>query len=34
MIVLPPPPDPMWAYRREPVGRVISAVRAMLLGTQ
>ncbi|HEV8020379.1 MAG TPA: tetratricopeptide repeat protein [Candidatus Lustribacter sp.] len=32
MIVLPPGPDAMWNYRRAPVERVITAVRAMLLG--
>jgi hypothetical protein len=34
MIVLPPGPDAIWDYRRAPVGRVIDAVRAMLLGRQ
>jgi tetratricopeptide (TPR) repeat protein len=34
MIVLPPGPDAIWDYRRVPVGRVIDAVRAMLLGRQ
>jgi hypothetical protein len=34
MIVLPPGADPMWAYRREPVERVIAAVRAMLRSGQ
>jgi len=30
MIVLPPGPEPIWAYRRAPVARVIDAARAML----
>jgi hypothetical protein len=30
MIVLPPGPEPIWDYRREPVARVIGAVRAMV----
>jgi hypothetical protein len=34
MIVLPPGPDAIWDYRRAPVGRVIDAVRTMLLGRQ
>ena len=34
MIVLPPAPDAMWDYRREPVERIVVAVRAMLLGRQ
>jgi tetratricopeptide (TPR) repeat protein len=34
MIVLPPGPDPMWDYRRAPTGRIVDAVRAMLLGRQ
>jgi hypothetical protein len=34
MIVLPPGPDAIWDYRRVPAGRVIEAVRAMLLGRQ
>jgi hypothetical protein len=34
MIVLLPGPDAIWDYRRAPVGRVIGAVRAMLLGCQ
>jgi hypothetical protein len=34
MIVLPPGADAIWDYRRVPVGRVIEAVRAMLLGRQ
>ena len=34
MIVLPPGPEAMWDYRRAPVGRIVEAVRAMLLGRQ
>jgi hypothetical protein len=34
MIVLPPGPGAMWDYRRAPVGRIIDAVRAMLLARQ
>jgi hypothetical protein len=34
MIVLPPGPEAIWDYRREPVGRIIEAVRAMLRGGQ
>jgi tetratricopeptide (TPR) repeat protein len=30
MIVLPPGPDPIWDYRREPVARVITAAQAMV----
>jgi hypothetical protein len=30
MIVLPPGPDPIWDYRREPTARVIDAVRTMV----
>jgi len=31
MVVHPPDPDPMWDYRRAPIGRVLGAVRRMLL---
>jgi len=31
MIVLPPGPEEMWAYRRAPIARVVDAVRRMLL---
>jgi Tfp pilus assembly protein PilF len=34
MIVLPPGPDTIWNYRRAPVGRVIDAVRTLLLALQ
>lgn len=34
MIVLPPPPDAIWDYRRAPVARILSAVRAMVLERQ
>jgi hypothetical protein len=34
MIVLRPGPNAIWNYRCAPVGRVIDAVRAMLLGRQ
>lgn len=34
MIVLPPGPETIWDYRREPVERVIGAVRRMLLRLQ
>jgi hypothetical protein len=30
MIVQPPPPEPIWDYRRKPVERIIAAVQAML----
>lgn len=30
MVVNPPPPDPIWDYRREATGRILAAVRAML----
>ncbi|MGH7715208.1 MAG: hypothetical protein ACREML_04335, partial [Vulcanimicrobiaceae bacterium] len=30
MIVPPPPPEPIWDYRRKPVARIISAVQTML----
>jgi hypothetical protein len=31
MVVYPPDPDPIWDYRRTPIGRVIDAVKRMLL---
>jgi len=31
MIVLPPGPEAMWDYRRAAVGRIVDAVRAMLI---
>jgi hypothetical protein len=31
MVVNPPEPDAMWDYRRAPIGRVLEAVRRMLL---
>jgi hypothetical protein len=31
MIVLAPGSDAIWDYRRAPVGRIVDAVRAMLL---
>jgi hypothetical protein len=31
MVVNPPEPDPRWAYRREPVQRILDAARKMLL---
>jgi hypothetical protein len=34
MIVLPPPPDTIWDYRRSPVEHITGAVRAMLLARQ
>ena len=33
MVVNPPDPDPRWDYRRAPVERILSAVRAMLLAS-
>jgi hypothetical protein len=34
MIVLPPPPEPIWDYRRPYAERITRAVRAMLLARQ
>jgi hypothetical protein len=34
MIVLPPPADTIWDYRRAPVERIINAVRTMVLERQ
>jgi hypothetical protein len=31
MVVYPPPPDPIWDYRRAPTERVLQAVRAMIV---
>jgi len=31
MAIVPPPPDPVWDYRREPIAAAIDAARAMLL---
>jgi glutathione synthase/RimK-type ligase-like ATP-grasp enzyme len=30
MAIVPPPPDPVWDYRREPIAAAIDAARAML----
>lgn len=30
MAIVPPPPDPVWDYRREPIARAIQAVRDMI----
>jgi tetratricopeptide (TPR) repeat protein len=32
MIVHPPPPEPIWDYRRAPTARILDAVRAMIVG--
>ena len=34
MIVLPPGADTIWNYRRDPVARIVEAVRALLLALQ
>ena len=30
MAIVPPPPDPVWDYRRKPIAAAIDAARAML----
>ncbi len=30
MVVNPPEPDPIWDYRRRPIGRILEAAAAML----
>jgi hypothetical protein len=30
MTILPPPPDPIWDYRRAPIGRALDAARQMV----
>ena len=31
MVIQPPAPEPIWDYRRAPIGRALEAVRALLL---
>jgi hypothetical protein len=32
MTITPPEPDPIWAYRREPIAQALDAAKSMLLG--
>jgi hypothetical protein len=31
MVIVPPPLDPMWDYRRAPIGRALDAAKRMVL---
>ena len=31
MVIQPPGPEPIWDYRRAPIGRALDAVKALLL---
>jgi len=32
MAIVPPPPEPVWDYRRKPIDKALEAARALLFG--